>query len=197
MAERWRSGLGRSGLGGSDLTALRGAADVTIYTPGSTAGVPLNVIGELRAPADGNAESAREEAAALASGLLELVRVDADPLSSPAHILISNLVEQAWAKGQDLDLPALLARIMDPPFRKLGVFELDVFFPAEDSRKLAMRLNALLASRRSPPGRKASRSTSSRCCGAPMAAPVRPFSISPISPTRSARSSWRSSCQSW
>ena len=55
-------------------------------------------------------------------------------------------MEQAWAKGQDLDLPTLLARIMDPPFRKLGVFELDVFLPADERRELAMRLNALLAS---------------------------------------------------
>ena len=146
VAERWRGGLAGSGLGQADLAALRDAADVTVYTPGSTAGVPLNVIGELSAPADGNAEDMREEASAIASGLLGLVDVDADPLSSPAHILIANLVEQAWAKGEDLDLPTLLARIMEPPFRKLGVFELDVFFPADERRALAMRLNALLAS---------------------------------------------------
>ena len=50
QATIWREGLASSGIGPERLQALRDAADVTIYTPGSTAGVPLNVVGSLRAP---------------------------------------------------------------------------------------------------------------------------------------------------
>ena len=50
QATIWREGLAAQGIGPERLQALKDAADVTIYTPGSTAGVPLNVVGSLRAP---------------------------------------------------------------------------------------------------------------------------------------------------
>ena len=80
------------------------------------------------------------------SGLLGLVGIEADPLSSREHILLANLVQQSWANGQDLDLAGLVAQVQAPPLRKLGVFELDEFFPPADRTKLALRLNGLLAS---------------------------------------------------
>ncbi len=147
QAELWAGGLTRSGLGSADLQQLRDAGVVTIYTPGSEAGVALNVVGSLAPPsADAGAESIREEAAAIASGLLSLVGIEADPLASREHILLSNLVERAWAAGQALDLGTLIAQTMDPPVRKLGVFEVDTFFPPDDRRALALRLNGLVAS---------------------------------------------------
>ena len=36
--------------------------------------------------------------------------------------------------------------MQEPPIRKLGVFEIDTFFPKKDRIKLAMRLNGLVAS---------------------------------------------------
>jgi DNA helicase HerA-like ATPase len=148
-ADLWKSGLDSWGLDGSDLAALSDAADVTIYTPGSQAGVPLNILGSLAAPdvdwVD-DAEAARDEIEGLVSGLLALVGVDSDPLSSREHILLSNLVERAWREGSDLTLESLIGAIHRPPMRKLGVFELDSFFPEKDRLALAMRLNALVAS---------------------------------------------------
>src|SRR5690606_35618461 len=44
------------------------------------------------------------------------------------------------------DLPTLVGQVQSPPLRKLGVFELDAFFPPKDRTALAMRLNGLLAS---------------------------------------------------
>ncbi len=148
-AKRWKSGLESWSLGGEDIADLRAAADFTIYTPGSLAGVPLNILGSLAAPQvdwDDDAEAARDEIEGLVSGLLALVDVAADPLSSREHILVSNLVEQAWRDGQDLSLERLIGMIHRPPMRKLGVFEVDSFFPEKDRLQLAMRLNALVAS---------------------------------------------------
>ncbi|MBX7111018.1 MAG: DUF853 family protein [Dehalococcoidia bacterium] len=147
QAEQWRSGLERSGLGPADIEQLHASGRVTIYTPGSESGAPLNVIGNMAAPPEGSgAESVREEAAAIATGLLNLVGIEADPLASREHILLSNLIEGAWAGGDQLDLATLIARTLEPPVRKLGVFEIDTFFPADDRRALALRLNALVAS---------------------------------------------------
>ena len=50
----------------------------------------------------------------------------------------------AGAKG--LDLAALIRSVQKPPFDKVGVFDLESFFPARDRTELALRINGLLAS---------------------------------------------------
>ena len=149
QATVWREGLASSGVGPERLQSLKDAADVTIYTPGSTAGVPLNIIGSLRAPMlswDTEAEALRDEIEGTVTSLLALVGIQADPLSSREHVLLSNLIENAWRAGRDLDLGALIGEIQSPPLRKLGVFEIDQFFPPADRTKLAFTLNSLVAS---------------------------------------------------
>jgi hypothetical protein len=149
QATVWREGLASSGIGPERLQALADAADVTIYTPGSTAGVPLNIVGSLNAPPlswDTDAEALRDEIEGTVTSLLALVGISADPLSSREHVLLSNLIENAWRAGRDLDLGGLIGEIQTPPIRKLGVFEIDQFFPPDDRTKLAFTLNALVAS---------------------------------------------------
>ncbi len=148
-AALWAKGLASWGQDGSRIQELRDNAGFTIYTPGSSAGVPLNIIGSLACPDtswETEAETLRDEIEGFVSGLLGLVGVDADPISSREHILIANLVENAWRAGRDLDMAALLAEIQRPPLRKLGVFDLDTFFPEKDRLALAMKLNGLVAS---------------------------------------------------
>jgi hypothetical protein len=145
-ADLWRDGLVGWGIGPERIAELHERADFTIYTPGSTAGIPLNVIGSLRSPGDVDPETMADEIEGFASSILGLVGVDADPLSSREHILISNLVAHAWNKGHDIDLAGLIGQIQQPPIRKLGVIELDTFFPPDERLKLAMKLNGLVAS---------------------------------------------------
>lgn len=148
-ADLWKTGLGSWGIDGERIRRLRSSADFTIYTPGSEAGVPLNIIGSLKAPDVDwatDSETARDEIEAFVSSLLVLAGIPGDPLSSPEHILLSNLIEHAWQAGRDLDLATLIGQVVTPPLRKLGVFELDTFFPKKDRTKLAMRLNGLIAS---------------------------------------------------
>ncbi|MEQ8840525.1 MAG: DUF87 domain-containing protein [Acidimicrobiales bacterium] len=150
-ATMWEEGLAGSGIGKDRIARLREIADFTIYTPGSEAGVGLNVIGDLSAPATSgdaavSAETVREEIDGLVQGLLALVGVTSDPLSGREHVLLANLVQHSWTAGIDLDLATLLAQIQNPPMRKLGVIELDTFFPPDERTALAMKLNGLLAS---------------------------------------------------
>jgi hypothetical protein len=147
QATAWSEGLGGWGLGGADIAALRSKVDFTIYTPGSRSGVPVNIVGSLQVPADmSDAETVGDEIEGYVSGLLGLVGIEADPLSSREHILLANLVHHSWSSGRALDLPTLVGLVQQPPIRKLGVFELDQFFPADDRTALAMKLNGLLAS---------------------------------------------------
>ena len=147
QAALWSEGLARWGLSGADVGDLRSSADVTIYTPGSSAGVPLNLVGSLQVPGEGaDPEVVADEIEGYVTGLLGLVGIDADPLSSREHILLSNLIDHAWSQGHELDLMTLVDQIANPPIRKLGVFELDRFFAPADRMSLAMQLNGLLAS---------------------------------------------------
>jgi hypothetical protein len=146
-ASLWESGLESWGLGPDDLARLRAAGPVTIYSPGSQAAVPLDVLGSLAAPEEAaDPEVVRDEIEGFVSGLLGLVGVEADPLASREHILLSNLIADAWDDGEDLTLEMLLRRVHRPPMRKLGVFDMDTFFPEKDRLALAMKLNALVAS---------------------------------------------------
>ena len=147
QAKAWTDGLNAWGITPDRIAALRDKVTFTIYTPGSNAGVAVNIVGSLQAPSDvSDAEVVGDEIEGFVSGLLSLVGIDADPLSSREHILLSNLILNEWTNGRSLDLPTLVGMIQQPPIRKLGVFELDQFFPPKDRMALAIRLNGLLAS---------------------------------------------------
>ena len=152
QAELWRKGLADWGQTPERIAKLAGAAERILYTPGSTAGVPLSILRALDAPAAAiieDDEALRERVLSSVSGLLGLVGIDgkdADPIQSREHILLSNLVERAWREGRNLDLASLIHQIQKPPIERVGVFELETFFPAAERGALAMRINNLLAS---------------------------------------------------
>ena len=147
QAKTWTDGLAGWGITPARIAAMRAGAEFTIYTPGSNAGVGLNIIGSLAAPAAGtDPEIMGDEIEAFVGGLLELVGLEADPLTSREHILLSNLVMNEWVNGRSPDLAMLVGMVQQPPIRKLGVFDLDQFFPPKDRLGFAMRLNGLLAS---------------------------------------------------
>jgi hypothetical protein len=130
VAKDWAEGLSGWGIGPERIAALRDGAEFTIYTPGSTAGVPLNLVGGLSRPSEGaDAQAVADEIEGFVSGLLTMVGIDPDPLAGREHILLSNLIDHAGAAGQDLDLPTLVTRVQDPPLRKLGVYDLEAFYP--------------------------------------------------------------------
>ena len=147
-AQTWRKGLADWDQDGERIRRLHEAADFAIYTPGSTSGRPLSVLRSFAAPApELRADGAilRERIAATVAGLLSLVGIDADPIKSREHILLSTLFEQAWSQGRDLDLKALIQSIQKPGVEHIGVLDLETFYPAKERLALAMSLNNLVA----------------------------------------------------
>lgn len=136
-------------LDGARIEQLRSKMDLRIYTPGSKAGTPVNLLGSFACPSSEVLEQAESKADLIGgtvAGLLSLVGVVADPLRSPEHIVLSQILEKAWSEGEDLSLETLISRLVDPPFKKVGVFPLDTFYPSDKRMELAMRLNSVLAS---------------------------------------------------
>jgi DNA helicase HerA-like ATPase len=148
-ANSWKEGLAGAAITPERMKALREGSEMTIYTPGSGAGVGLNVLGSMAAPSldwATQGELINDEIEAFVSSLLSLAGIESDPVSGPEHILLSTIIESFWREGRDLDLATLIGQVPKPPFRKLGVFDVDTFFPEKERMALAMKLNGLLAS---------------------------------------------------
>jgi hypothetical protein len=148
-AETWKNGLLEWGQNPSRIQLLRDAVDMTIYTPGSQAGLPVTVLQSFQAPSSqllSDTEGLRDRIMSAVSGLLGLVGIEADPLRSREHILLSTIFENSWRQGKSLDIPVLIQNIQKPPFQKVGVFDLESFYPSKDRFELAILLNNLIAS---------------------------------------------------
>ena len=149
-ADLWKSGLESWGITSDRMSRLGISADVTIYTPGSGAGVPLNIIGSLDHPGVDiaeNVEILRDEIEGYVSSILTLAGIEADPVSGKEHILLSTIIEKAWQAGESLTIETLIGEIPQPSkIRKLGVFDLDTFFPKKERMEFALGLNSLVAS---------------------------------------------------
>lgn len=148
QAELWKQGLSEWGQSGERIQKLKDAAEFVVYTPGSNAGLPVSIMKSFAAPSQDildDVELLRERVSTTTTSLLGLLGVEADPIKSREHILLSTILDQAWRKGQDLDLAALIQQIQTPPVSKVGVLDLDSFYPSKDRFALAMQLNNLLA----------------------------------------------------
>lgn len=147
-AQRWRDGLAGWGQGTDRIRRLRSAGEVAVYTPGSSAGRMVSILGSLAAPpaqTRAHAEAFAERIESTVTSLLALLGIEGDPLQSSEHVYLSNVLQHFWESGRDLDLATLIQTIGSPPFTKIGVLDVDTVFGPRDRGALAMRLNNLLA----------------------------------------------------
>ena len=91
-------------------------------------------------------EAMRERIGSAASGLLALLGIDADPLQSKEHILLSTILDRSWRDGKDVDLAGLIRLIQKPNVAKVGVMDIESFYPQKERFGFAMKLNNLMAS---------------------------------------------------
>jgi len=149
QAELWRKGLASWDQDGERIRRLHVAADFALYTPGSNAGLPVSILKSFAVPPpeileDG--ELLRERVNSTVTSLLGLVGINADPVKSRESILLANLLQTAWGKGRDLDLAGLIQEVQNPSVQRIGVIDVEAFYPAKDRFELVMQLNNLLAS---------------------------------------------------
>jgi hypothetical protein len=147
QAKTWAAGLQSWGQDAARVQRFRDAAEFAIFTPGSRAGRPVSILSSFSAPAPAEREDAEllaERASGTATSALVLAGVDAPPRSRE-HSLVAALLSHAWRNGVDLDLAALIRQVQTPPFDKVGVVDLESFFPSKDRFGLAMQLNGVLA----------------------------------------------------
>src|SRR5262245_54977744 len=148
QADLWRKGLAAWGQDGARIQRLKDSAEAVLYTPGSSAGLSVSILKSFAAPEEevrNDPELLRDRISTTVTGLLGLIGVEADPIQSREHILLSTILGHAWKQAGDLDLAALIQGIQSPPVAKIGVLDIEAFFPSKDRFALAMKLNNLLA----------------------------------------------------
>lgn len=148
-ADLWKKGLADWQQDADRIARLRDAVDMAIYTPGSSAGLPISVLKSFDAPSDAvlnDSDALRDRILSAVSGLLALLKINADPINSREHILLSNLLSHAWKEKRNLSVASLIQEIQAPPFDKIGFLDLETFYPAKDRMGLSLQLNNLLAS---------------------------------------------------
>jgi hypothetical protein len=147
QAEEWAAGLQAWGQDGARIERLRKSAEFAIYTPGSRAGRGVSILSSFAAPSAAerdDPELLAERASGTATSALVLAGVDAPPRSRE-HSLVAALLTHSWQGGASLDLASLIREVQSPPFDKVGVVDLESFFPAKERFALAMQLNGVLA----------------------------------------------------
>ncbi|MDO9509546.1 MAG: ATP-binding protein [Thermovirgaceae bacterium] len=147
-AADWKNGLAEWGIDGARIEKMRNSVDMTVYTPGSSAGRMVSILHSFDAPPDAirsDGDLFRERIQTTAASLLSLMGIDADPLTSREHILISKILEEKWTSGHSLDIPSLIELIRVPPFRVVGVLDLETFYPSSARMELVLKLNNLVA----------------------------------------------------
>lgn len=148
-AELWKKGLASWDEGPERVQRYRDAVERLIFTPGASHGIPMTVLKSFDAPPQAlidDTDAFRSRVQSAVSGLLALLGIDADPVRSREHIFLSNVLTTAWSRGTDLSIAEMIREIQQPPFTRVGVMDLETFYPEKERTKLAMDLNNLLAS---------------------------------------------------
>lgn len=146
QAESWRKGIESSFQEISRVKTLKESADITIYTPKSSAGVGIALLSDFHAPKMDDEESFSAYINSLTASVLSLVGIKDDDMSSKEQLLIAKIFESKFKEDKDVTIEDLIGFIASPSFSKIGVFDIETFYPSAERMKLAMKINALLAS---------------------------------------------------
>jgi len=148
VATMWQEGIKRDYQDESRVAKLT-AVDKTIYTPGSSAGISINVLGSLDAPSVeiiNDADSFASYLKSTVNSLLSLIGMESNSISSKEYLLVAQILANSWIGGKDISLESLIGAIINPPFEKIGVLPLESFYPQDKRFVLATKFNAIIAS---------------------------------------------------
>jgi hypothetical protein len=143
IASKWKAGLADWDQDGDRVSRLKAAAEVRVYTPGSRTGVPLSLLRSLRSPGVQDEEDSARQVTILASSLLSLAGITEVAAHSREQALLAAILMNPPEAAADL--PWLVQQIQRPAFSRIGVLDLETFYPARERQDLALRFNSVLA----------------------------------------------------
>lgn len=148
VSNSYKEGIQRDFQDLSRVKKLKDSADFTIYTPGSSAGVQVSILSSFKAPTIEILEDMELFSNIINStvhSILSLIDNKSDETSKES-ILLASIFTNYFKEQKDLTLEELITLIVTPPFSKIGVFDLETFFPQSDRLKFALKINTIIAS---------------------------------------------------
>ena len=148
VSNSYKEGIQRDFQDLSRVKKLKDSADFTIYTPGSSAGVQVSILSSFKAPTIEILEDMELFSNIINStvhSILSLIDNKSDETSKES-ILLASIFTSYFKEQRDLTLEELITLIVTPPFSKIGVFDLETFFPQSDRLKFALKINTIIAS---------------------------------------------------
>ena len=148
-AAMWKKGLADWGQPPERIARFREKVDINVFTPGSSAGIPVSILSSLDAPPPEVMEDGElygDRISSTVESLLSLVGIDTEGTQGVEAVLLGAIFQEEWKEGRGLDLERLIGMIQRPPFGKIGVIDLETFYPEKSRSALAMKFNSLLAS---------------------------------------------------
>ncbi len=146
IAKMWKEGIESFHQDEERVKRYKNSADFTIYTPGSSAGVPVSLLSSFSVPDREIMEDIDSYAYLLSStaaSLLSLVGIDSE---GSDFVLVSNIIDHYWQQNISPTLEDIVASIINPPIKKIGILPLESFYPQNERMKLALKFNNILSS---------------------------------------------------
>lgn len=146
-AQTWKNGVEADFQNQERIQKLKDSADFTIYTPGSSSGVQISILSSFKAPSIEVLEDHELLVSLITSTVSSLLSLidEKNDSSSKESILISTIFMNSYSNQKDLSIEELISFIVTPPFAKVGIFDLETFFPQSERLKLALKLNTIIA----------------------------------------------------
>ena len=148
VSNSYKEGIQRDFQDLSRVKKLKDSADFTIYTPGSSSGIQVSILSSFKAPTIEILEDMELFSNIINStvhSILSLIDNKSDETSKES-ILLASIFTNYFKEQKDLTLEELITLIVTPPFSKIGVFDLETFFPQSDRLKFALKINTIIAS---------------------------------------------------
>lgn len=148
-ASTWKKGLVDWGQDAGRISRFREQVDVNVFTPGSSAGIPVSILGSLCVPPVevlDDRELFGDHISATVESLLSLIGEDVSGVQSQEAVLLGMIFQTEWQAGRGVTLESLITQIQQPSFDKVGVMDVESFYPEKSRQSLALKFNHLLAS---------------------------------------------------
>ena len=147
-AKMWKEGIESWGQDAQRVKRFT-EVDKTIYTPGSSSGVGINILSSLEKPNEAilsDSDNFTSYLSSTVNSLLALVGIESGSMDSKEYILLAQIISKAWRAGEKLTIESLVGSILQPTFKKIGVLPLESFYPQNERFKLANKFNSVIAS---------------------------------------------------
>ena len=149
IATMWEDGLVKDFQSKERVQKFKDSAEFTIYTPGSSAGVQVSLLKSFAVPNQAildDYDMLNSHVNSTVASILSLIDVQSDQVSGKEHIYLASIFMNYFTQNKSITIEELISLIVSPPFEKVGVFNLEDFYPHDKRLALAMKLNTLIAS---------------------------------------------------